>query len=339
MEFLAGYGSEDGSEPSSPEHVAQLAPVTSAPAVESEHPGPSFRLPPPKASQVPLFSGVAPPKRQHKLPKARFGVPIDFGGVTPDVLEKMQEAPAKLAPAAPRSGRLADLLPSPKNAVLPPRSGRVSDAERCPGGPSHCGCMETGQGYVTASTFYMPQSMAQGTAYTAGGASDDEDELKALGANDGTAMTLGPGGGDPEVSEQLGDGVHASTSGRQLEGTGAQAPHADYYASQGMPAPAGPDVAAFTAAGIQFKEVNGAVLRYMDPGQRAELNAMRSALGSDYEARLRKEAGPDVGKMQKRKHQIGSLFQQAKLQELEMLEKHAAGIRNKTETKRKYGWA
>lgn len=31
--------------------------------------------------------------------------------------------------------------------------------------------------------------------------------------------------------------------------------------------------------------------------------------------------GPDVGKMQKRKHQIGSLFQQAKLQELEMLEK------------------
>lgn len=55
------------------------------------------------------------------------------------------------------------------------------------------GCMETGQGYVTASIFYMPQSMAQGTAYTAGGASDDEDELKALGANDGTAMTLGPG--------------------------------------------------------------------------------------------------------------------------------------------------
>uniref|UniRef100_A0A1D2AI10 Proline-rich protein PRCC n=1 Tax=Auxenochlorella protothecoides TaxID=3075 RepID=A0A1D2AI10_AUXPR len=302
MEFLAGYGSDDGSEPSSPEHVAQLAPVTSAPAVESEHPGPSFRLPPPKASQVPLFSGVAPPKRQHKLPKARFGVPIDFGGVTPDVLEKMQEAPAKLAPAAQRSSRLADLLPSPKNVVLPPRSGK-------------------------------------GTAYTAGGASDDEDELKALGANDGTAMTLGPGGGDNEVLEQLGDGVHASTSGRQLEGTGAQAPHADYYASQGMPAPAGPDVAAFTAAGIQFKEVNGAALRYMDPGQRAELNAMRSALGSDYEARLRKEAGPDVGKMQKRKHQIGSLFQQAKLQELEMLEKHAAGIRNKTETKRKYGWA
>ncbi len=66
------------------------------------------------------------------------------------------------------------------------------------------------------------------------------------------------GGGDNEVLEQLGDGVHASTSGRQLEGTGAQAPHADYYASQGMPAPAGPDVAAFTAAGIQFKEVGRA---------------------------------------------------------------------------------
>lgn len=42
-------------------------------------------------------------------------------------------------------------------------------------------------------------------------------------------------------------------------------------------------------------QVNGAALRYMDPGQRAELNAMRSALGSDYEARLRKEAGREEG--------------------------------------------
>lgn len=49
--------------------------------------------------------------------------------------------------------------------------------------------------------------------------------------------------------------------------------------------------------------------------------ATRSALGSDYEARLRKEAGPDPGKMAKRKHQIGSLYHQAKAQELEQLER------------------
>ena len=39
----------------------------------------------------------------------------------------------------------------------------------------------------------------------------------------------------------------------------------------------------------------------------------RAALGTDYEQQLRKEAGPMPGKLSKRKHQIGSLFHQAKL--------------------------
>lgn len=38
-------------------------------------------------------------------------------------------------------------------------------------------------------------------------------------------------------------------------------------------------------------QVNAASLREMAPGQRAELNATRAALGPGYEARLRKEAG------------------------------------------------
>lgn len=103
----------------------------------------------------------------------------------------------------------------------------------------------------------------------------------------------------------------------------------------------------------------------MNPTQRAGLQATRTALGSDYEARLRQQAGedrtqrghgwayfcqmmsftrtdsnsrasccaepphvssscaagPDPGKMAKRKHQIGSIFHHAKAQELERLEK------------------
>ena len=81
------------------------------------------------------------------------------------------------------------------------------------------------------------------------------------------------------------------------------------------------------AAGIRFKEVRADDVKYMDPGQRAEVNAVREALGADYEQRLRAEAGKvGVSKMAKRRHQIGrSLFVQAKHQELEALEKRTAG--------------
>ena len=37
-------------------------------------------------------------------------------------------------------------------------------------------------------------------------------------------------------------------------------------------------------------------------------------------------------------HQIGTLFANAKLQELEMLEKRASGMKSKAETAGKYGW-
>lgn len=42
---------------------------------------------------------------------------------------------------------------------------------------------------------------------------------------------------------------------------------------------------------IRPTQINAAQLRHMDPGQRAETDAMRSALGPGYEARLRREAG------------------------------------------------
>jgi hypothetical protein len=75
--------------------------------------------------------------------------------------------------------------------------------------------------------------------------------------------------------------------------------------------------------GIRIKEISGASLRAMDPAQRAELAATRSALGADYEGRLRAEAGRvgDVSKRAKSKHQLSSLYVQAKEMELEQLEK------------------
>lgn len=94
------------------------------------------------------------------------------------------------------------------------------------------------------------------------------------------------------------------------------------------------------AAGIQFKEVNADRIRYMDPASRAEVNALREALGNDYEQKLRAEAGKvgSVSKLAKSRHQLASLFVQAKHQELEQIEKRVTGMKSKAETAKKYGW-
>lgn len=56
-------------------------------------------------------------------------------------------------------------------------------------------------------------------------------------------------------------------------------------------------------------------------------------------AAMRMEAAPHEGnKMAKRKHQIGTLFFNAKMKELEILEGKATALKTKNETARKYGW-
>ena len=67
---------------------------------------------------------------------------------------------------------------------------------------------------------------------------------------------------------------------------------------------------------------------------------MRSALGSDYAQQLRAQAAPHAGsKLARSKHQIGTLFANAKLRELEVLENRASGMKSKAETAGKYGWS
>ncbi|GFH23638.1 uncharacterized protein HaLaN_21280 [Haematococcus lacustris] len=77
----------------------------------------------------------------------------------------------------------------------------------------------------------------------------------------------------------------------------------------------------------------------MNPAAKAAAQNVRASLGSEYAGQLRAEARPHEGnKMAKRKHQIGTLFANAKLKELELLEGKAAGMRSKKETQAKYGW-
>lgn len=81
------------------------------------------------------------------------------------------------------------------------------------------------------------------------------------------------------------------------------------------------------ATNLKFKEVNAATLKYVEPMAMAAGDGMREALGSDYAQQLRAAAAPFQGdKMAKRKHQIGTLFHNAKMQELEILEQRAQGV-------------
>ena len=54
-------------------------------------------------------------------------------------------------------------------------------------------------------------------------------------------------------------------------------------------------------------------LTRMDIRKREAMKATRTAFGADYEANLRMEAGPNPEKLARRKHQISSLYHQAKM--------------------------
>lgn len=90
---------------------------------------------------------------------------------------------------------------------------------------------------------------------------------------------------------------------------------------------------------IQFKEVKADEVKYVDPGEREAAQGMRSALGTEYAQQLRAQAAPHMGsKLARSKHQIGTLFANAKLRELEVMENRASGMKSKAETAGKYGW-
>lgn len=65
---------------------------------------------------------------------------------------------------------------------------------------------------------------------------------------------------------------------------------------------------------------------------------LQAAFGPQYAAKLKKEAGvkPEAGL--RRKHQIGSLYYDAKVRELELYENKSKGMKSKSQTQGKYGW-
>ena len=72
--------------------------------------------------------------------------------------------------------------------------------------------------------------------------------------------------------------------------------------------------------------------------EQAERATQNLAFGPEHEAKLRTEAGNKPSDVARRKHQIGSLLHDAKVQELKLMEGRAQGLKSKSQTRAKYGW-
>lgn len=353
MDLLVGYGSDSGSEPDSPQApIPTTTPISAAPPVTSLATAPRtsapepvlngiptlFDLPTPANERAPLFTGLPMPAIRRKRITAKFSCPIDYGDVPTtnanddddDDLERAHKRMKRAGGGGNKGMSITDFLPSPKNTNAPLSSILINKNEKVLGG---------------------------GMSY--------EDDDIVPGAEDLTGMYLGKGDGEP--ADEGGDLLEQPTVGPPIVAAAGQTHVRGVYDGQeyiydtmnrqyyypdpnpsaaqqdykhGEPKDAFATTSADLPGGIQFKEISGAQLRHMDPGQRAELNALRSALGDDYEYKLKSEAAKvgAVSKSAKRKNQLSSLYVQAKEQELEDMEKRTTGAKTKAETQRKYGW-
>jgi hypothetical protein len=336
MDLLAGYGSRSESEPeTSPEAAPQVpAPSTRNTTIEQEEKAISAALPAPASSRQPLFSGLpskgpAVPLSRRKI-TAKVTCGIDYGDLKQEEAEEEDDyvpAAKRMKPnssSGPRAS-IASFLPAPKNASTkaPPSlfSSKTNnkfddDDDLVPGAEDPSGMyLGKGDGSIEEDDDAIPLNAATTTTTTT---TTTNYSQFIHGEYNGVEYLYDPNTGQYYYPENTPTTTTTTTH---------QSATAGIEASLGM-------------GDIQFKEISGAQLRYMDPGQKAELNALRSALGDDYEAKLKSDAAKvgNVSKLAKRKHQLASLYVQSKEQELEDMEKRASGAKTKAETQKKYGW-
>lgn len=93
-------------------------------------------------------------------------------------------------------------------------------------------------------------------------------------------------------------------------------------------------------AGLEIKEISAEAVQHVAPHERAEMDAIRTAMGSEYVQKIREETSGknQPTKLAKRRHQITSLYVHARKQELDDMERKAKGAKLRAETQSKYGW-
>lgn len=90
---------------------------------------------------------------------------------------------------------------------------------------------------------------------------------------------------------------------------------------------------------IEFKEIKADVIQRAAPSEKSEIDALRTAMGSEHAKQVQASAGQhNPSKRQKQRHQLNSLYHKAQMTELQDMEKKLVHTRSKAQTAAKYGW-
>jgi len=313
MDLLTGYGSGSEDETELPAEAPRLPeePVgRTVPLASAMHDGTALTarisaLPAPNASQTPLFSGLPTQSRKKRRLVPKFSCPIDYGGdiaLSDDEQEEEAKAAAEkriAQPVANDISLISAILPSPKSYTADKRRGQKRDVG-----------VQDGEGSIDVGSTGLRHAGPQTVPHSG----NEAYRVDALSSAHYVS-------GIHEVQEYLYDPV----TGHYFypEAAEAETKGGDLAVNALQEALAAEQTRTGTDGSIQFKEVSGDALRYMDPGARADAAALRSALGDGFENRLKMDAAKvgEVNKLAKRKHQLASLFVQAKAQELQDMEK------------------
>ena len=318
---------------------------------------------PPYHLQVQLFSGLPKPaKRSVKRMVAQFRMPISYGGPPPEAAKAGQEGDEEGDATASKRRRagsslghsLAALLPPPKHGALPgggqrldiSRKGKADaydsdDDDIVPGTEDRSGMVEgLHPSYVVAAGGYEQQHQQQQQQ-----AVYDAAPPPSSAMHPSEAYRVAPQGGGVATYFAQQQQQRALTYAQKQAQALAPADPAEALLQQALEAEAaraarhgGPAAASSAGGGIVFKEIKADDVKHMEPGKRAEADAFRNAFGADYEAKLRTEAGAQPSRLARSRHQIGSLYHQAKMAELKDMELRAQGAKHRAEAKRRYGW-
>jgi proline-rich protein PRCC len=319
MDLLAGYGSSsDDDEGGRAGGASAAAPppasAVAAPAPPAPSGGMFDGLPPPSTSAL---GGLPPPKRRAVFrprvdPAALAPSDSDSesekkkvrvrGGVMVEVWEGARVPTSPLPPQpAPSLGGLS--LPAPKRRTAPKRDPLADavaarEAAKPAGGPESNAAYRVGA--APAGPAPPPPASTTIDPYAA---SCDYDAYAAATAGASRA----PRAADVALAAEL--AVEAARVARS----------------------SGP------STGLSFVEVSQDALTARRPGEVAAA-AAAAAAGAAAARRAAAAAGDGPGKVAKRKHQITSLFHQARLAEAEYAAGTGRGAKTKAETQAKYGW-
>lgn len=327
MDLVANYDSDSSGSPGDAAVLPEPAPTAqSAPTL------PSWASTTAKKEEPAGLLGDLPaPSGQHKRKKRRT-LPMTIQYV-PDSDD--EEQPKKKTKVSSKGKSLADFLPAPKQDLASVPLGKGNSKRAISPDSSPDRLMEEGMPESTINVA-VPSYPAEfgNEAYRI------EQDLEAR-ESAGQNSSYGPAAAPDDYYSS----VAMSSQGQEEDPSSyrQQAPQQQDLLEQALAEEmakaarrSGNDAA--TSSQVQFKQINQADLKYVNPAAREAAGGARAALGADYEMQLRSEAGPMPAKLAKRKHQISSLYHHAKIRELELLEQRGQGIKTKMETQAKYGW-